>query len=63
MLTAGFQNSPGERKCGKISAYPGRRRVPVEYGPGLPVDVMPVLLVHVLAHPVDVGTGEFDGEL
>lgn len=63
MPTAGFQNSPGERKCGKISTYPGRGRVPVEYGPGLPVDVVSVLLVHVLTQPVDVGAGQFDGEL
>lgn len=44
-------------------AYPIGDCVPGKYGPGLPVHVMPVLLVHMLAQPIHVSAGQADGQL
>lgn len=61
---AEFQNLPKkEEKLKKWSSYGRRGGVLPKHGPRFPVDIMSELLVHVLAHPIDVVTGEFDGNL
>lgn len=35
-------------------AYSRRGRVPAEHGPGFPVDIMSVLFMHMLSHPINV---------
>lgn len=62
--TAEFQNLPKkEENLKKLSSYSGRGGVSGKHGPRFPVDIMSELLVHVLAHPIDVVAGEFDGNL
>lgn len=61
---AEFQNSPEkEENLKKWSSYSGRSGVSAEHGPRFPVDIVPELLVYVLAHPIDVVAGESDGNL
>ena len=52
-----------EPSAGGWEPHLGRGGVPGEDGPGLPGHVVAVLLVHVFAQPVHVGTGQSHGEL
>lgn len=46
-----------------LKAYPIGGCVPIKYGPGLPIHIMTVLLVHMFSQPIHIGARQTDGEL
>ena len=46
-----------------LKAYPIGSCVPGKYRPGLPIHIMPVLLVHLFSQTVHISTGQSGGEL
>ena len=46
-----------------LKGYPFWDCVPGKYGPGLPIHIVPVLLVHVFSQTIHVSTRQSDGEL
>lgn len=46
-----------------LKAYPIGGCVPGKHGPGLPIHIMPVLLVHLFSQTIHVSTGQSHGEL